>query len=212
LSNLSDLWFSPISVIFLWILYGVTHSFLASIWIKKRVHLSSQSYRRVFVIIAILWAGVLLAFSYYDVPTSLITLAVEVDILKIILASSFFIAGNLMFIWSFKTMGIEGLKEFAGLSKERFSFIDTGVYAFCRHPLYTAVILLLSSVTIISLTPRVIAATGMIVLYFVLGSIPEEKKLQKYIPQYIDYKRQVSKFFPWRLKHWRVFMDSKVKS
>jgi len=106
LTNFSDFWFSPISVIFLWILYGVTHSFLASIWIKKRVPLSSQSYRRVFIIIAILWASTLLAFSYYEVPTSFIALVAEIDILKIVLAASFFIAGNLMFIFVSCDIGV----------------------------------------------------------------------------------------------------------
>ncbi|MFX0061397.1 MAG: methyltransferase family protein [Candidatus Hermodarchaeota archaeon] len=212
MENLSTFLFSPIGVIFAWIFFGVSHTFLASNWLKKRVPLSPQSYRRGFVTIAILWVSTLFAFSFYEVPTSILSVVVNADLLKIALAASSFIAGNLMFLWSFKTMGIEGLKEFAGLSKEKFSFIDTGVYAFCRHPLYTAAILLVSSVAIISLTPRVLSASGMVVLYFILGSIPEEKKLQKYIPQYVDYKRQVSKFFPWRPKHWRVFMNSRVKS
>ncbi|MFX1533776.1 MAG: methyltransferase family protein [Promethearchaeota archaeon] len=210
--NLLDFLFSPIGVIFSWILFGVTHSFLASIWLKERVPLSPRSYRRVFIIIAFLWTIILFVFSFYDVPTSLLALVVETNILKIALAASLFIAGNLMFIWSFKTMGIEGLKEFVGLSKERFTFVNTEVYAFCRHPLYTAAILLVSSIAIISLTPRVLSASGMIVVYFVLGSILEEKKLQKHIPQYVDYKRRVSKFFPWRPKHWRAFMNSRVKS
>lgn len=75
------------------------------------------------------------------------------------------------------------------------TLIDTGLYALVRHPIYTAVLLLVSGSVIRVLSVAglvVIVATGM---FFDRKSAYEETLLAATYPGYDDYRRRV----PWKL-------------
>jgi protein-S-isoprenylcysteine O-methyltransferase Ste14 len=76
-------------------------------------------------------------------------------------------------------------------------FRTTGALRWVRHPWYSgglAVVCALGPVTDVNLGPRIILA-----LYFVVGSLLEERKLLADIgPTYAEYRRRVPMLLPWK--------------
>jgi len=80
-----------------------------------------------------------------------------------------------------------------------------GPYAWVRHPMYTAAIVLiwLSPVMTVNLATLCAVSTA----YLVVGSFPEEVKLtEEFGPAYRDYQRQVPRLVP---RPWRRYRPAK---
>lgn len=75
-------------------------------------------------------------------------------------------------------------------------FREKGIYRHVRHPMYSGVMLILLASPEQSLNRfNLVLAVS---LYFMVGSIFEERRMMKTHPGYADYRRRVPAFIPWR--------------
>ncbi len=96
-----------------------------------------------------------------------------------------------------------GTGEFLGLEQVRQPAAPAappalntgGLYRYMRHPIYTASMLILWLLPVMTL--NLLALNIGITLYFIVGSIFEERKLLKeFGPAYADYRRHTPMFVP----------------
>lgn len=194
-----------IIIILLFLVYFALHSFLASLEVKKSIKQNFGEliafYRLGYNIFAIISLYVIYEISpkphmiIYDLPQPF----------DIIILVPQFIALFGVF-WSFKYFCV---REFLGLNqikryfyKEYKSELDeeltltfAGPYKYTRHPIYLFSILFLffrPTMDLFYLTFFL-----MIVAYFYIGSIYEERKMIIYFgDEYINYQNAVGRFFP----------------
>lgn len=74
--------------------------------------------------------------------------------------------------------------------------IESGVYKFIRHPIYTGLILAFFGYTIISDSGYKLLITLGLFMWFYFKTRYEEKLLIEKFPNYIDYKKRSGRFFP----------------
>jgi len=80
------------------------------------------------------------------------------------------------------------------------SLTITGPYRYVRHPLYSAGLLFIWLTPL--MTTSILALNIGITLYLYIGSMFEERRLERELgPAYADYRRQVPRLMPWRI--WR---------
>ncbi|MCR9183298.1 MAG: isoprenylcysteine carboxylmethyltransferase family protein [Flavobacteriaceae bacterium] len=73
--------------------------------------------------------------------------------------------------------------------------VTQGVFAFSRHPIYTALILGVFSLGIFFGSGYKLILAFVIMLFFCFKTNYEEKKLIKQFPEYNEYKKNTGKFF-----------------
>lgn len=190
-------------------LYGYLHSILASFRVKSFLRNQFGKYiafyRLSFNFLAL--AGLYLIWDYGPHPSLLIFELPSPYDLIIVGLQLLALAGV---IWCFKYICF---KEFLGLSQinrflsneydendldERMTFRVEGPYRFSRHPVYLFTILFLllrPEMNLFYLTMFV-----SFVIYFYIGSVYEEKKLvEVFGEKYINYQKDVSRIFPFKL-------------
>ncbi|MBH1960063.1 MAG: isoprenylcysteine carboxylmethyltransferase family protein [Flavobacteriia bacterium] len=88
-------------------------------------------------------------------------------------------------------------------SKKGAELIESGLYRWVRHPIYTGIILLVFGFAAgIGSVHKLGIAICMLVLFY-LKSTYEEKQLLKQYPNYADYRRRTGRFFPKLFKIFR---------
>lgn len=176
-----------------WLLYFFIHSALASLWVKEKVGLLVPSlfpyYRIVYNLIAILGLLPLLYFS--------LSQAIEYEIpfhqpMGLLLA---FV--GLFFLW--KAFRAFDMPAFLGLKPEENSaLVKTGMYAYVRHPLYFATILVIGGLCLMFPSKGMLMVLGISYSYILIGSKLEEGKLKKHYGQaYEDYAKEVKALIPY---------------
>lgn len=193
-------------IVFLFALFGVSHTILASSSIKKRIIENAGNkiafYRLFYNIISVI---IFLAINeiapkpgliIYDLPYpyDLVSVALQVVFLGLL-------------IWTIRY--IDG-KEFLGISQivryykgtydtkeldEKQSLVIKGPFKFVRHPIY------LFSFLFLLVRPTMdlfyLISLICILAYFIIGSYYEEKKLiERFGDDYIEYQNKVPRIFP----------------
>lgn len=74
--------------------------------------------------------------------------------------------------------------------------IETGVYKFIRHPIYTGLILAFFGYAIISDSGYKLLVTLGLFSWFYFKTRYEENLLIQKFPNYLDYKKRSGRFFP----------------
>jgi protein-S-isoprenylcysteine O-methyltransferase Ste14 len=97
-------------------------------------------------------------------------------------------------------LGLEQLKP--GDPQAEPVLLANGLYRYVRHPLYTL------SIVLLWLTPTMywnrLTLYMLMSLYFFVGSLHEERLLiAEFGKDYLDYRRQVPRLFPWPFKRYR---------
>jgi len=81
--------------------------------------------------------------------------------------------------------------------KEGGYLVDSGTYAFVRHPIYFGLIVAAFGWALVRSTlPGLVLAAGLFV-FFDLKSRREEVWLRQYYEEYAGYSRRVKKLIPW---------------
>ena len=193
-------------IIFLFLLFGWSHSVLASNKIKEAVRINFPQllpfYRLSYNIVSLFTFYLFWTFSPKP-DVILYDLSSPFDI--IILLPQF--ASLLALLWTLKY--VDG-KEFLGISQiQRWKagvYIDEeldetsvlrieGPYKFSRHPIYLFSIFFLLFRPTMNLFYFVFVLCSL--LYFSIGSFYEEKKLvERFGSDYVSYQKNVSKIFP----------------
>ncbi len=190
---------SILKLILLWILYFVIHSVFASNLIKKRFQKLfpglNRFYRAIYIFFSIAGLAVIFLFQA-SLPLSQLYGANTLSTFVGLSLASF---GLLIVIISFSyydTAEFLGLRQAMGDLKEQ-GFIKKGILNYVRHPLYSGSMLFLAGYLI--LAPNIVNLVSVIcmIIYFVVGSYFEEKKLTKtFGKEYINYKSEVPPFIP----------------
>jgi protein-S-isoprenylcysteine O-methyltransferase Ste14 len=182
------------------IVYGVVHSFLASLWLKARLrHLFGAEFDRAyrliyngFAVISLVPVLALLALfpdrTIYSIPFPwmLINLAIQ-GLALVALAFGVWQTGLLAFL---------GLEQFMKPpSKKRPKLVVRGLYRYVRHPLYTAGLVLIWFTPVMTL--NVFALNLGLTFYLLVGALVEERKLvQEYGAAYEEYANKTPMFLP----------------
>ena len=78
--------------------------------------------------------------------------------------------------------------------------IRTGLYKYVRHPIYLSNILLLIGVFISTGSQLLLINFAILLVYYTISAINEEKALLKSHPKYQSYQTQTSMFIPTKFK------------
>ncbi len=183
----------PIAVILSSLVFFIAHSLLASHFCKRiasRLGVSEQSYRRAYVVFALLTTLLWLAFIHglpdqmlyhFENPTTWLLRLTQL--------------GGFM-IFFFSLLPIDGL-AFLGLRSNQGpldNFVEAGIYRHIRHPMYSGIMLIMLATPDQSLNGLTLYI--LISLYLILGSRLEENRLLHECPAYADYRHRVPAFIP----------------
>ncbi|MFA7290416.1 MAG: isoprenylcysteine carboxylmethyltransferase family protein [Melioribacteraceae bacterium] len=193
-------------IIFLFVLFGVSHTILASCNIKKRI-IENAGNKIAFYRLFYNISSLIIFLAIYEIapkPNLVIyDLAFPYDLISVGLQIVFI--GLL--IWTIRY--IDG-KEFLGISQiiryykgtydineldEKQSLVIKGPFKFVRHPIY------LFSFMFLLVRPTMdlfyLISLVCILVYFVIGSYYEEKKLiERFGDEYLEYQKKVARIFP----------------
>ena len=81
--------------------------------------------------------------------------------------------------------------------REDSSLVQTGVYGWVRHCLYSGLIFGTAAYSLWTLSLPHAAATALLFIVLDLKARKEEAWLMERFPGYADYQQRVSKFIPW---------------
>ena len=81
--------------------------------------------------------------------------------------------------------------------REDSSLVQTGVYGWVRHCLYSGLIFGTAAYSLWTLSLPHCIATGVLFIVLDLKARKEEAWLCDRFPEYADYRQRVSKFIPW---------------
>ena len=185
-----------------WIAFGIAHSVLASKTLKRQLaHIASASYRLTyngFAIISLIvtfWVGYLV-FAETDAFVLTNTIKVALGITQI--------SGWFLMYFALRQYD---LGRFAGthqlknrntdaLSDDDESLQTKGLHLYVRHPLYSAVFLVLWGT---AWTPFGLATAIFGSGYLLIGTYFEERRLlARHGETFADYRNRVPAFIPWR--------------
>lgn len=190
---------SPLYILLAFVLYGLLHSITAALWFKALIYKSlgqwvERYYRFLYSVFSTL--GILPIFALpmllpdtalWKIPAPWVYLTGTLQLLALLaLSYSVLQAGAMTFVGIPQALGMEDAQETLNIN---------GLYRFMRHPLYTF------SLIFIWLTPTMtlnwLSLYVAFTLYFIIGSIFEERKLVTQFGQaYIDYQQTTGMFFP----------------
>ena len=193
-------------IIFLFALFGYSHSLLASNKIKRFAVSYAGNYIAFYRLVYNILSTVTVYALFKILPhPDIIIYDLKYPYDFIILVLQFIsLAG---FIWSLKFINV---KEFLGVSQierwfnnqydvneldENLTLRIRGAYRFMRHPLYFFSIMFLLFRPVMDIF--YLTCLICIIIYFYIGSYYEEKRLiEKFGEEYIKYKKEVPGIFP----------------
>lgn len=194
------------------VVFAVVHSLLAATpvraQIQNRLRLRSPCYRLLYTVISIIGLAVLLIWlpptgeTLYRVarPWSLALYAIQA-----LAAGAFLLA-----VRDFNGAAFLGLDCFRKAPQIPETLNVSGLFRYCRHPMYSAAMLFMLCNP--HMTVGWLAYTVNISLYFVIGSLFEERRLlQQFGDAYRRYRDTTPRFVPrlWRIAGSRPHTDKR---
>ena len=193
-------------LVFLWVLFYSSHTWLASLNIKRKIKGWMRRryiwYRLLYTIFSTLFIFGILIFSNSFDRTELLVKTPTTTYIGYMLASF----GTIIIVRSFKAFS---KKKFVGLEPHddldvQEEFINSGIHSYVRHPIYSGTVLIFLGFFLFYPTLCSAVHVFMLFLYLPFGIYFEEKKLiDIYGEKYIQYRKQVSSLIP--LKKKKVF-------
>jgi protein-S-isoprenylcysteine O-methyltransferase Ste14 len=182
------------------LLYGLVHSFLASLWFKERIHawlgdVASRWYRLAYNLFAVISLLPVLALPavlpdrrLYVIPSPWLYLSIAGQLLAgVALAAGLLQTG----VWSFL-----GLRQLVEGEEKPSELVVKGLYRYVRHPLYTAGLVLIWLMPV--MTVNILSLNVGLSLYLVAGAYFEERKLKREFGEaYKRYQARTPMFIPW---------------
>ncbi|WP_296618433.1 isoprenylcysteine carboxylmethyltransferase family protein [Marivirga sp.] len=174
-----------------WLIFGISHSVLASSLIKDKLNLRPLNFRRLYNIFSIFAVLFIFILGSTIRPEYLFPNDKTSQAIGLIIATFGFLLVKL----AFRPISFS---EFMGIKPEQKQhLITSGIYARMRHPLYTALILGVIGFVIFSPTYTNLVHAICILIYLIIGIHYEEKRLIAHFgKEYEDYKKQTPMLFP----------------
>jgi protein-S-isoprenylcysteine O-methyltransferase Ste14 len=197
---------SVILILLAVLLYGVVHSWLASLGVKAWAwrefdHLAERWYRLAYNVFAALTLLPLLALPILLSDQRLYTIPFPGTLLFVglqILGALIIVVGLLQTgVWSFF-----GLRQLVNPipAKEKTELVTRGLYRRMRHPLYTGGLLFIWFTPL--MTRNLLALNIGLTLYLIVGAFLEERRLlHEFGEVYAEYQRCVPMIIPLPWKH-----------
>ena len=178
-----------------WILYFLLHSVSASKKMKKsaeHVGINLQKYRLFFNIFALVSILPILLFAGTIDKVYVFSQSVFMKITGLFLAGWGIVVVKIAFK-SYDTKAFLGLGNMSGENH----FAKDGLLKYVRHPLYSGSMLVLLGYFFYSPTYSTAVNVSLMILYFIVGSRFEEKRLTRLFgDQYREYKKNTPAFIP----------------
>jgi len=154
------------------------HSIASFMYIYKYIQLSTF-----FVCIASIWSDHQYLFKIYNDNVLFLYLGIAVSGLAITLfaISRFSLGRN--YSPCYDSYMPKNLKT-------------TGIYSLVRHPIYSSNILLMIGIFISTGSLIIAANTAVLLIYYILSALIEEKAIVKKFPKYKSYKSKTGMFLP----------------
>ncbi|MGB7842922.1 MAG: isoprenylcysteine carboxylmethyltransferase family protein [Salinimicrobium sp.] len=86
--------------------------------------------------------------------------------------------------------------------KKRAKLINSGVFAFARHPIYSGILFMAFGLSVWLNSGYKLGISFLLLVVFYFKSRYEEERLTQRFPEYVFYKQQTGRFFPkfnWRI-------------
>ena len=194
---------------FLWILWCSLHSLLISRSIStriKRIWGSGFAYYRLFFNGFSLVTLIPVVIYQPSIPGEIIF---TWDGPWVLLKYGIYLASFVLFYGGYREFDMQyvlGLKQVREMREDRKEedkdFSTSGILEYVRHPWYSGAILFVWAFGVIS---DVLLVTKLILTaYIIVGTFLEERKLIVEIGEpYLDYRKRVPMFIPWRKKEQR---------
>jgi protein-S-isoprenylcysteine O-methyltransferase Ste14 len=180
------------------VFFAVFHSLTAAMFFKKWAYrfIEPRVYRFLYTAISVLTVLPILYIWFngrVDFPLLYrIGFPYILVSLGMIIAGGVFILNSLILIDPLEFIGFKGVLK---KSTTKGGLTTGGVYGLTRHPLYLGGMLILWANPEMRLIDLMVAL--LFSLYFVLGGILEERKLEaEFGEEYREYKKKVSMFLP----------------
>ena len=182
-----------LSIVLLVSIFGSIYSLLARDFVKEKLNYI-RSYQRFYTIIALSTLVFLilieLAFASHGTRIDVIINNPLLGILFVFVGGFFLFGGMLQL----------------HLSRDSKTIQLNGFFAFARHPTYLGGIIMLTSLTLFFLENSVhFMFLLSLALYLFVGSLIEDHYLLRNNPDYIEYRNNCGKYFPWQKKHFNYF-------
>ncbi len=187
-----------------WVLWCTLHSTLISItvteYIKRKMGGSFRYYRLIFNAVSVATLIPLIYYSrmireapvfFWEGPFAII------QVLLFATALCLFVAGGRHYSWA-QFSGVAQIRSDKpdGSLCECDTFVVSGIHRIIRHPWYLGGMMI---VWVENLSVSTILINIIISVYFIVGSILEERKLvRQFGEKYREYQQTVSMLFPWR--------------
>ncbi|MEL6924311.1 MAG: isoprenylcysteine carboxylmethyltransferase family protein [Bacteroidota bacterium] len=192
------------------ILYYALHSLLAATAVRQQIirfGLPAPYYRVVYNLIAVTLL-LPLAYCYTQADQTLLISFEEPNTsftfyLTKVAALSMMLLGSIL-LW--RALSSYSLSEFSGrqqLLQQQTAAVQTlntnGLNAWIRHPLYLAVLIILTGVWLFSPSDLLLSVWIVTAVYVFVGATLEERKLiDEFGEAYRDYQQRVPMIFPYR--------------
>jgi methanethiol S-methyltransferase len=188
-------------LVILWVLFYATHTWLASLNIKRKIKGWMGSgyiwYRLLYTVFSTVFILGILIYSALFTQIELLVKTSTTTYLGYVLASF----GTIIIVRSFKSFS---KKRFVGLEphddlEQNEDFIASGLHAYVRHPIYSGTALIFLGFFMFDPTLASAVHVVMLFVYLPFGIYFEEKKLiEIYGEKYLQYKNRVSSLIPFR--------------
>ena len=199
-----------ILIVFLFALFGISHTFLASNKLKKALA-EKLGNRIAFYRLFYNFSSIIIFVAFYSIAPLPNVILYDLQYPFDIITFALQVASLAGLYWATRLID---LKEFVGISQierylrneysiedldERQTLRIEGAFKFVRHPIYFFSILFFGLRPTMSLSYFIMFVSASI--YFYVGSIYEERKLvEKFGNEYQEYQKNVPRLFPLKFK------------
>ena len=181
----------------LWLVFFISHSYLAAIPVKEslisKLKWSEQRYRFAYSFLSSLLVAAIYLIQFLFPKPLFFRLENWVFYLGVFLL----LIGIIFNLLAFKNISA---REFIGLQARKTKadkLIQKGIYTVVRHPIYTGLISLMLGLVLLQPTSYNALNFLLILVYLPIGIYFEEQKLiQLYGQDYLDYKSKVKAIIP----------------
>lgn len=189
-----------ILLIAFWVIYGISHSVLASNWAKSKLDFVQKYYRIIYSALSLVALVGILLWLAFQPKVWLWEITSLTKGIGLILATF----GLLIMR---RVIGQISVREFVGLKPETPvpDLIVKGSFEYVRHPIYTGTILLIWGYFIFSPNDLNLISAVCITIYTLIGIQIEEKKLlENFGKPYADYKAKTPMLIPKKFKFFNL--------
>ncbi len=174
-------------------LFAILHSMFATRRCKDifyRLGLKPKAYRLSYTLIATVLTVLWLGFVHQLPDTGLYHMHGWINGLMRVVQ----LAGLWIVVLSLRAIDAASFLGLRTAADDQDNFVERGIYRHIRHPMYSGVILILLASP--AQTTNSLNLFAIIILYFIMGSRFEERRMQTIHPEYADYQRRVPAFIP----------------